>query len=187
MLAENNTSQFKERGVRRIVTLSPHAYNAMKNHYDQYGGNFEVFHYTQLLRQLLGKGKIARLKGLDAKITFHDPCFLGRWNDEYEAPRALLKGIEGIEFVEMAKSKESSLCCGGGAGNFQIDLLGGSESSPARRRVREAHQTGSSILAVACPKCLAMLSDAVKSEDLEGKLTVLDVSEIVAKACGIGA
>ena len=187
MLAENNTSQFKERGVRRIVTLSPHAYNAMKNHYDQYGGNFEVFHYTQLLRQLLGEGRITQLKGLDAKITFHDPCFLGRWNDEYEAPRALLRGIEGIEFVEMAKSKESSLCCGGGAGNFQIDLLGGSESRPARRRVREAHQTGSSILAVACPKCLAMLSDAVKSEDLEGKLTVLDVSEIVAKACGIGA
>ncbi len=183
MLAQNNISQFKELGVQRIITLSPHAYNAMKNYYNRYGGSFEILHYTQILRELIEGGKITNLRGLDTKITYHDPCFLGRWNDEYEAPRALLKGIEGIEFVEMDKNKESASCCGGGGGNFHIDLLGGSESSPARRRVREAIETGASILAVACPKCLVMFEDAVKAEGLEETIVIKDISEIVADAC----
>ncbi len=185
VVATDNIAQFKDLGVHRIVTLSPHSYNAIKNEYPRYEGNFEVLHYTQLLRDLISEGKLDISKGFEAHVTFHDPCFLGRWNSEYEASRAILRAIPGITFIEMEKNRDSALCCGGGGGNFYIDFLGGSPDSPARRRVREAHETGANVLAVACPSCLTMLEDAVKSEELEGKLSVKDISEIVATACGI--
>jgi len=124
--------------------------------------------------------------GMNARVTYHDPCFLGRWNGEYDAPRQVLSAIPGIELVEMEKNRESTLCCGGGGGNFYTDFLGGSENSPARIRVREAATTGATVLAVACPNCMTMLEDAVKAEGLEDKLVVKDVSEIVGEACGIG-
>ncbi len=184
VLAENNIEQFKDAGIQKIITFSPHAYNAMKNYYHQYGGFFEVFHYTHILYDLIVNGKIDKLKTPNTKITFHDPCFLGRWNEEYEAPRAILRVVEGVELIEMDKNKEGSLCCGGGGGNFQIDLLGGSENSPARRRVREAYEAGANILAVACPKCLVMLNDAVTSEELTDRLKVMDISEIIMKGFG---
>jgi len=185
VVATDNIAQFKDLGVHRIVTLSPHSYNAIKNEYPRYEGNFEVLHYTQLLRDLISEGTLDISKGFEAHVTFHDPCFLGRWNSEYEASRAILRAIPGITFIEMEKNRDSALCCGGGGGNFYIDFLGGSPDSPARRRVREAHETGANVLAVACPSCLTMLEDAVKSEELEGKLSVKDISEIVATACGI--
>jgi Fe-S oxidoreductase len=170
-------------GVRKIIVYSPHAYNAVKNYYQQYGGNFEVFHYTQILWDFMKSENTDPSNGLRTKVAFHDPCFLGRWNNEYEAPRDLLRVIKGVELIEMDKNREGALCCGGGAGNFSIDLLGGSETSPARRRVREALNAGANILAVTCPKCLVMLDDAVKSEGLEDKLLVMDISEIVANTC----
>jgi Fe-S oxidoreductase len=185
MTADKNISQFKKLGVRKIVTLSPHAYNAIKNIYPWYGGEFEVLHQTQLLRNLIRDKKLDLSKGFNAQVTFHDPCFLGRWSGEYEAPRAILKAIPGITLLEMEKNRDGALCCGGGGGNFYIDFLGGSADSPARRRVREAYETGADLLAVACPTCLTMLVDAVKSEELEGKLVVQDISEIVAQACGV--
>lgn len=183
VLAESNTKQFRDMGILKIITFSPHAYNSIKNYYPQFGGNFEVFHYTQILQRLTEEKNIKTHKGFNAKVTFHDPCFLGRWNEEYEAPRAVLRAVRGIDLVEMEKSREGSLCCGGGGGNFQIDLLGGSESSPARRRVREARETGADILVVACPKCLVMFNEAVESEGMKEKLEVMDVSEVLAKAC----
>lgn len=182
MLMENNIAQFKNMGVQKIITFSPHAYNAMKSYYHQYGADFEVFHYTQLLRELTEAGRIQASKGFHARVAFHDPCFLGRWNNEYEAPRNSLRVIKGVELIEMDKNRGGALCCGGGGGNFQIDLLGGSENSPARRRVREAHEVGADILAVACPKCLVMLEDALKAEDLAGVLSIQDISEIFEEA-----
>lgn len=182
MLAEENITRFKKEGVQKVVTLSPHSYNAMKNDYPKCGGNFEVIHYTQFLDNLISDGRLELSGGVNARVTYHDPCFLGRWNDEYEAPRAILKAIPGIEIVEMEKNKSSALCCGGGGGNFYLDFLGGSTESPSRRRVREAHETGADILSVACPNCLTMLEDAVKAEGLEDKLAVKDISEIVAQA-----
>ncbi len=178
LLAEKNIKKFKELGVKKIITLSPHAYNALKNIYPRFDGNFEVYHYTQVLADLIGKGgaETPRLDG--AKITYHDPCFLGRWNNEYNAPRKILKSIEGARLVEMARSRKSAFCCGGGSGNFYMDLLGGSENSPARIRARQAHETGADILAVACPNCLTMLEDAVKVEGLEKELLVKDISEL---------
>jgi Fe-S oxidoreductase len=187
VLAEDNIAQFKDLGVHRIVTLSPHAYNAIKNEYPRYEGDFEVLHYTQLLQRLISDGDLDISTGFEARVTFHDPCFLGRWNGEYEVPREILQAIPGVTFIEMEKNRDSALCCGGGGGNFYIDFLGGSPDSPSRRRVREAHETGANILAVACPSCLTMFEDAVKSEEIEGKISVQDISEIVAKACGITA
>jgi len=177
-LAEKNIRLFNELGVKKIITFSPHSYNVFKNTYPKYGGKYEVFHYTQILPQLIQSGKLEP-PALNKKVTFHDPCFLGRWNQEYEAPRKLLKSLQGVELREMERNKKSALCCGGGSGNFYTDFLGGSEDSPARIRVREAFDTGADILAVACPNCLTMLEDAVKVEGLEENLAVKDISEIL--------
>jgi Fe-S oxidoreductase len=178
-IAEKNIKQFNELGVKKIITLSPHSYNAFKTTYPTFGGTFEVYHYTQILSDLIKKGKLAGLKDTQKKVTFHDPCFLGRWNKDYDSPRKVLKSLKGITLTEMEKIKKGALCCGGGGGNFYTDILGGSEDSPARIRVREAAETGADILAVACPNCLTMLEDAVKVEGLDEKMMVQDISEIV--------
>jgi len=182
-LAEQNIQQFKHLGINKIVTLSPHSYNAIKNDYPKFDGSFEVVHYTQLLRELIESGSLDISGGFEARVTYHDPCFLGRWNNEYDAPREVLSAIPGIELIEIERNREGALCCGGGGGNFYIDLLGGSETSPARIRIREAYATGASIVAVACPNCMTMLEDAVKVEGLEEKLKIRDISEIVDEAC----
>jgi len=182
MLVEKNVQKFKELGVKKVVTLSPHAYNTIKNNYPLVSNAyFEVYHYTQLLRGLLRENKIKPSEH-NAKVTYHDPCFLGRYNQIYDEPREILQSIPGVELVEMERSRENSFCCGGGSGNFVTDLLGGSEESPSRVRVREAYETGANILAVACPSCMTMLQDAIKVEDLEGKLTVKDISEIMVES-----
>lgn len=181
-LVQEQSRIFEERGVKKVVTLSPHAYHTMKNDYPGYGVNVEVHHYTQLLRDLVEAGEIDVSKGLAARITFHDPCYLGRWNREYEAPRQILTAITGEDLVEMERSRETAFCCGGGGGNFCTDLLSGREG-PACLRVREALETGATILAVACPICTKMLSDALKTEGLEERLRLADISEIVLEAC----
>jgi len=182
-LAEENVRQFKDLGVSKIVTLSPHAFNAIKNDYPRLDGTFEVLHYTQLLRDLVRAGKLDVSSGFKARVTYHDPCFLGRWNMEYEAPREVLRAIPGVELVEMERHRADTLCCGGGGGNFYTDFLGGSEDSPSRIRVRDACATGASVVATACPNCLTMLEDAVKAEGLDDRLKVMDISEMVGKAC----
>jgi len=177
-LAEKNIALFRDLGVKKIITLDPHAFNTFKKDYPALDGEFEVYHYTQILAPLIQSGKIP-LKGLNDKITYHDPCYLGRHNGEYNAPRKILKAIPGIELVEMDRSRENAFCCGGGGGNFFTDILGGGEDSPSRIRVKEALDTGAGIIAVACPQCAKMLDDAVKIEQLDDRLKVMDVAEIV--------
>jgi Fe-S oxidoreductase len=180
--AEENIKRFKKHNVKKIVTLSPHAYNVMKNHYPNFGGNFSVVHYSQLLRELIEKRQF-NIKGrFNIKVTYHDPCFLGRHNNEYDSPRKIIRSIPGIELVEMERNGGNSLCCGGGAGNLFTDMIGSDADSPARVRVREAASTGASVLIVACPSCAVMLEDAVKTEDLEQKLKVRDISELLIAA-----
>jgi Fe-S oxidoreductase len=176
MLVERNLQLFGDLGVTKIVTLSPHAFNTFKNYYPP---KFEVFHYTQLLCQLIKEGRLELSKELNAKVTYHDPCFLGRHNSEYQAPRDILNAIPGSELLEMERNRENAFCCGGGSGNFYVDFFGGGENSPARSRIREAYEIGANILAVACPACMTMLYDALKGENLEDKLLVQDISEIV--------
>ena len=179
MLVRENARTFGDLGVRKIVALSPHSYNALKNWYPQ---SFDIAHYTGLLAALIEAGKLRVSREVKARVTYHDPCFLGRHNGEYEAPRTILNAVSGIELVEMERNRSNAFCCGGGSGNFYIDSFGGGEESPARTRVREACETGAEVLAVACPTCKTMLTDAVKSEQLESKLTVRDIAEIVADA-----
>ncbi len=185
LLAKDNIDTFKRLTIKKIITLSPHAYNTIKNDYPQYGGNFEVMHYTQFLRDMIKDKKIVFSKDLDSRVTYHDPCFLGRYNNEYDAPREILREIPGVELIEMERNRENSFCCGGGGANFYTDLFGSEENSPARIRIREAHATGAKILAVACPACMTMLEDALKVEDLEQEISILDISEIIERALGL--
>ncbi|MEM2517755.1 MAG: (Fe-S)-binding protein [Candidatus Bathyarchaeia archaeon] len=182
ILAERNIQKFIQLDVKKIVTLCPHAYNAIKNEYPKFGGNFEVMHYTQLLNQLIKHGRLEALKKVKAKVTYHDSCFLGRYNRIYDAPREILKSIPGVKLIEMPRNRENSLCCGGGGANFYTSLLRDGENVPSRLRVREAYKTGAEILAVACPICLIMLEDAVKTEGVDGELAVKDISEILKEA-----
>jgi Fe-S oxidoreductase len=179
MLRDKNTGLFEKAGVKKIITLSPHSYNVFRN---EYPGRFEVFHYTKILRELIEEGRVKPSSKLNMRVTYHDPCFLGRHAGEYEAPREILKAIPGVDLVEMERNHENSFCCGGGSGNFYTDFVGGGEDSPPRIRVREAYKTGANILAVACPTCAVMLNEAIKDEGIEEKLIVKDISEIVKES-----
>jgi Fe-S oxidoreductase len=177
-LVEQNIQAFQRLGVKKVITLTPHAYHAFKNDYPKDAHPFEVFHYTQVLGAQ-AKKLSALPTASSIRVTFHDPCYLGRHNKEYQAPRKVLKSISGLQLLEMARIKENAFCCGGGGGNFFTDLLGSGPESPARARVREAVDTGASVLAVACPNCAKMLEDATKAENLEGKIAVREISEII--------
>ncbi len=183
-LAESNIELFRELGVKKIITLDPHAYHAFSRDYPNLGGTFEVRHYTQILASLFDSGGLVLHKPYDVKVTYHDPCYLGRHGGEYAAPRKVLQSIPGLDLLEMKQSRENAFCCGGGGGNFFTDILGGGEDSPNRIRIREALDTGAGIVAVACPQCAKMLEDAVKSEALEERLEVLDIAELVLRAMG---
>jgi len=182
-LARENIEQFETAGVRKIITLSPHGFHAIKNEYPKFGGSFETYHYTQVLAGLLAKGELGRGDG-PLRVTFHDPCYLGRHNKDYGTPRAVLGALPGVELVEMDRAMADALCCGGGGGNFFTDVLGGGVDSSSRVRAREAAETGAEVLAVACPKCAKMFEDAIKVEDLESQLRVMDIAEIVEERSG---
>lgn len=178
-LAENNINQFNERGVKKIITLSPHAYNTLRNDYPLLGGVFEVYHYTQVLSRILDAGSIGML---NARVTYHDPCYLGRWNGEYFAPRSILQSIPGVIFTEMDRSMGNALCCGGGGGNYFTDILGSGQDSASRSRIRDARDSDAEIVAVSCPICYKMLNDAVKDEGLENSMRIMDVAQVVLEA-----
>ena len=180
-LAERNIRQFQEWKTKKIITLSPHAYHAFKEDYAAFGGTVEVYHYSQILAKLARKAPIKPLS-LSRKVAFHDPCYLGRHQKEYQAPRRLLSAIPGLQLIELERSRADALCCGGGGGNFFTEILGRGPDSPARVRVREAAATGAEILAVACPNCAKMLDDAAKTEGLEETLQVMDLAEIAGLA-----
>ncbi len=185
LIAKRNIEKFRQAGIEKIITLSPHAYHTMRNDYPKLGGVFEVKHYSQILQQMMARGDHAPAGG-PLRVTFHDPCYLGRHNKEYMAPRLILRALPAVELVEIGRAMGDALCCGGGGGNFFTDVLGGGPDSPARVRVCEAAETGAEVLAVACPKCAKMLEDAVKAEDLEEKLRVMDLAEIVASRTAPG-
>jgi len=183
-LAERNIGLFRELGVRKIITLDPHAFNAFTKDYREFGADFEVLHYSQALSALIESGKL-KPKAFHARVTCHDACYLGRHGGEYEAPRKIIKAIPGIELVEMDQNRENALCCGGGGGNFFTDILGGEADSPNRIRVRQALETGAELLIVSCPQCAKMLEDAIKAEELENRLIVMDAGELL-DACVSG-
>jgi len=177
-LAKKNIDAFMEKGVKKIITLSPHALNTFKKDYPSFGGDFSVFHYTQVLAFKMG-GLAFEKEAPPLTVTFHDPCYLGRHSGDFQSPRTILNALPGVTLVEMDRNRKNALCCGGGGGNFHTDMFGDADVSPARYRVREAAETGASVIAVACPICAVMLEDAVKTEGLEDSLRVREISEIV--------
>jgi len=176
-LAKRNVDKLKQLEVKSVITLCPHGYNIMKFQYQKMGYKFEVLHYTQVLAKLTDEPKKNWKSGLS--VTYHDPCYLGRYNRLYETPRKALVNLEGLELREMPRNRKDAFCCGGGSGNFIMDYLAGGMDSPARVRIREAAETGADVVAVACPGCLIMLKEAVKSENLDDKMKVMDTATIV--------
>ena len=185
-LARRNVETFRQAGVKRIVTLSPHGYNAFKNLYPQYGGQFTVRHYTHLLAETLPTFEFPGPAGAVGvrRVTFHDPCYLGRHNKDYETARGILDRLPGIERVEMPRNRGDALCCGGGGGNFFTDLVCSGPDTSAGARVEEAAATGAQVLVTACPICTVMLEDAVKARNLDARLEVRELSELVMEAMG---
>ena len=181
MQAMTNISIMNEYGVKKIVTTCPHCFNILKNEYPMLGGNYDVLHHSQFLSELLASGKL-KVKGevfANQKITFHDPCYLGRGNDVYEAPRDLIKSLSG-DIVEMKRSKSKSLCCGaGGAQMFKEAEKGTKEIN--MERMEDVKEVSPDITAAGCPFCMTMLTDGVKMTDQ--KTEVMDLAELVAKAC----
>ncbi len=178
LLAEENIKHFNELNVKKIITLSPHGFNALKNEYPKLGGTYEVFHYTQILAA--HTGSLSFENDLpEISVTYHDPCYLGRHNWEYGSARKILASLTGVKAREMDRSMQNALCCGGGGGNLFTDILGKGPESPAQNRVLEALGTGADILAVSCPTCAVMLGDAVKSTNLDKRIQVREISEII--------
>jgi len=180
-LAEKNIEAFRHAGVRKIITLSPHSLNTFKNDYPALGGTYQVFHYTQVLAFAMNRLEFRPDAALP-RVTFHDPCYLGRHNLDYESSRMVLRAIPGLQLTEMARNRQNALCCGGGGGNFFTDILGGAEESAARARVMEAIDTGAEILAVSCPVCAIMLEDAAKSAGAAEEIRVMEITEVIGEA-----
>ncbi|AKP51485.1 (Fe-S)-binding protein [Cyclobacterium amurskyense] len=182
MQAMSNIQVLDGYQVKRIVTACPHCFNTIKNEYPALGGNYEVVHHSQYLQELINEGKIVMKDGGEfkgKKITFHDSCFLGRANDVYEAPRAVIKALD-MELVEMKRCKSKGLCCGaGGAQMFKEPEAGKKDINV--ERTEEALQTGAKTIAVGCPFCLTMMTDGVKNKEKETEVNVLDLAELIAK------
>jgi len=179
-LRNANTNQFKSNEVEKILTSSPHCLNAFTKNYPELDKEVETTHYTELLDSLIKDGKLTPLSKLDSKVTYHDPCYLGRHNKIYEAPRQVLQSIPGLELIEMQKNKQRSHCCGGGGGGaWQILPM---EENHGVQRVREALDTGAEIIATACPYCIRMLKDAIKLIGAENKIQVRDVAELLLQS-----
>lgn len=181
MQAVTNIEVLNAYEVKKIVTTCPHCFNTLKNEYPELGGSYEVMHHTQFLKSLLEEGKISieggHFKG--KRITFHDPCYLGRANDVYEAPRSLIEKLE-VELVEMKRCKSNALCCGaGGAQMFKEAEKGDKEIFI--ERTEEALETRSDIIATGCPFCNTMMTDGVKNKEKE-EIRVMDIAELVARA-----
>ncbi|MHB9013893.1 MAG: (Fe-S)-binding protein, partial [Ignavibacteriaceae bacterium] len=178
MLMKENIETLNNYGVKKIVTACPHCFHSIKNEYKQFGGNFEVLHHTQFLNELLSEDKI-KLKD-DAsvkKVTYHDSCYLGRYNGVYDSPRLSLGKINGLEIVEMNRNKSKGFCCGGGGGRmFLEDEEGGRINI---ERTREALETEVSTIASACPFCLTMMTDGVKHFEKIDEVHVKDIAEII--------
>ncbi|WP_129019667.1 (Fe-S)-binding protein [Edaphocola flava] len=183
MMAYNNIQVLNGYGIKKIVTACPHCFNTLKNEYPALGGEYEVIHHATFLQQLINDGRIVMKEGgtfKGKKITYHDSCYLGRANNIYEAPRAVLEAMD-VELVEMKRCRTNGLCCGaGGAQMFKEEEQGTTRVN--FERTQEAVATGASIIAANCPFCTTMLMDGVKNQEKEDSVQVLDIAEMIAQS-----
>ena len=183
--AEENIKTFSKYKFNKILVTDPHALNAFKKEYPKLGGEYDVIHYTTFLAPLMDKLEFKNT--LDYKVTFHDPCYLGRHNGEFEAPRQIINSLPGVELIEMWRCRQNSYCCGGGGGGMWLDgfMADHVKERLSENRVREAVETGADVLVVCCPYEISRFEDAVKSTGNEGKLIVKDIIELVVEAMGV--
>jgi len=182
--AMNNIQTLNGYDIKKIVTACPHCFNTIKNEYPELGGNYEVVHHSTFLQQLIKEGRIKIEGGTfrGKKITYHDSCFLGRANNIYEAPRSVLEALDA-DLIEMKRCRTTGLCCGaGGAQMFKEPEKGLKDINV--ERAEEAMATGAKTIAVACPFCMTMMSDGVKSKNREAEVQIKDLAELIAEAQG---
>ncbi len=176
-LAKENIKNFIDAGVKKIIATSPHCYHTFKNEYPEFRVNFEILHVTQYLFGLLEEGKL-KIKGqYNRRVAYHDPCYLGRHNDIYEEPREVLKRIPGLTLLELPDFREDSLCCGGGGGRIWMETP--KEERFSNLRLQQAVEVGAEVLVTACPYCITNFEDGRVVLNLEDKLQIKDITEIV--------
>ena len=176
-LARENVANLNKHEVKKVVTACPHCFNTFRNEYPQYGGAFEVFHHSEFLARLVEEGRLKPLADSGRRVTFHDPCYLGRQNGVYDAPRALVQIAARGNAVEMSRTRNNSFCCGGGGGMSFVDEP--PDQRVNQERAREALATGADVLAVGCPFCMTMMEDGVNARRGERDMKVMDVSELL--------
>jgi Fe-S oxidoreductase len=177
---------YKEKGgARRVITACPHCFNTIKNEYKDFGVELDVVHHADFLLGLIAEKKLSPKNPVRGRVAYHDSCYLGRYNDIYESPRAILQAIPGIELVEVPYwSKQKGLCCGAGGAQMWME-----EQNKDRVNVKRTLQlldTGATTIASACPYCMTMLKDGVKSQSKEDEIRNMDIAELLAEACGLG-
>ena len=184
MLAQQNIQTLNEAGARTIVASCPHCFNTIANEYPQLGGNYEVIHHTQLLARLVAEGKLKPAGRVEEKLTYHDPCFLGRHNKVYTPPRAILEAVPGVQAEEMHRCKNRGFCCGAGGARMWMEERTGKRINT--ERIEEALALNPDTISTACPYCLVMLGDAVSAKKSSGEaketLEVVDVAQLLARS-----
>ena len=184
MLAQQNIETLNEAGARKIIASCPHCFNTIANEYPQLGGNYEVMHHTQLLAKLVADGKLLPVNPIDEKITYHDPCFLGRHNKIYTAPREIMDQVPGVKAQEMHRCKEKGFCCGAGGARMWMEERIGKRINT--ERIDEALGTDPDTISTGCPYCMVMLGDAVNAKKSSGEakesLEVVDVAQLLARS-----
>ena len=181
-LAEGNIETMKGCNVKKILTMCPHCFHTLKHEYPQFGGEFEVLHYTQFLGDLLSQGRLKLTQPIEQVITYHDSCYLGRGNELYELPRRIIQSIPGLKLVEMERNRGTSFCCGAGGGRMWMEEKIGTRIN--QMRTDHAIQTKANLVGTACPYCLTMLADGIKEKGQEENLAAWDLSELVHKSMG---
>ncbi|MFD0826934.1 (Fe-S)-binding protein [Neobacillus sp. M.A.Huq-85] len=179
-LAAANIEEFKKNDVKKIVTIDPHAFNIFKNEYPDFGLEAEVYHHTELLAKLVKEGRLVVKKAVNETITFHDSCYLGRYNEVYDPPREILKAIPGVNLVEIERNRENGMCCGAGGGLMWMEEKSGSRINVAR--TEQAMATKATTISSGCPYCLTMLSDGTKAQEVENEVKTMDIAEILELA-----
>ncbi|WP_108668821.1 (Fe-S)-binding protein [Peribacillus acanthi] len=176
-LATNNIEEFEKNEVKKIVTIDPHAYNIFKNEYPDFGLQAEVYHHTEVLAMLVKEGKLVPTHEVHETITFHDSCYLGRYNEVYDAPRDILKSIPGVKLVEMERNREKGMCCGAGGGLMWMEEETGHRINVAR--TEQALAVDPSVISSGCPYCLTMITDGTKAKEVEDQVKTYDVAELL--------
>jgi len=182
-LMQTNIEIMNGYGVKKIICTCPHGYNALKKDYPHFGGNYEVYHHTEIIANLIAAGKITLKKPIDGLFTYHDSCFLGRYNNIYDQPRKILTAIPGMKLAEMDRKLDKSFCCGAGGARMWMEEHDGERIN--NMRTDQAMATNATNIAVACPFCLTMLTDGIKAREKEEKMTSLDIAEVVWRTMGL--